>query len=52
MSLYFYPNTVVYIAKTVKPSDRGKLESINFNQNNLKVELVVRGFAWLGKHLE
>jgi len=52
VGLYFYPNSVINIAKTITPSDRGELEitTVNqeyLNQSNLKVELMGRGYAWL-----
>ena len=52
IGLYFYPNSVINIAKKIKPSFRGELEitEINqayLNQGNLKVEVMGRGFAWL-----
>jgi len=50
--LYFYDNDVVSIAETIKPSRRGELEITDINNlylknNNMKVELLGRGFAWL-----
>lgn len=52
VGLYFYPNKVVEVAKNIKPSRRGELEITAVNQfflqqQQLKVELMGRGFAWL-----
>ena len=52
VGVYFYPNSVVEIAKNVKPSERGELEITTVNQTylkmgNLKMQVMSRGFAWL-----
>ena len=51
--LYFYDNNVVNLAREIKPSERGELEITDLNRvymehNQLHVELLGRGFAWLG----
>ena len=50
--MYYYPNNVIEMARKIKPSDRGELEITEINRlylerDELKVELMGRGFAWL-----
>lgn len=52
VGLYFYPNSVIDIAKNIKPSERGELEITTVNQTflerqQLQVKTLQRGFAWL-----
>ncbi len=52
VGLYFYPNSVIEIAKGIKPSSRGELEITSVNQyyllqERLKLQVMSRGFAWL-----
>lgn len=52
VGLYFYPNSVIDIAKNIKPSPRGELEittvnQVYMNQKQLKLSTMGRGFAWL-----
>lgn len=52
VGLYFYPNSVIQVAKSIKPSHRGELEITSVNQvylaeGKLSIQLLGRGFAWL-----
>jgi glucose-1-phosphate thymidylyltransferase len=52
IGLYFYPNSVIEVARNVKPSNRGELEitSVNeefLNRRQLKLQIMSRGYAWL-----
>lgn len=52
VGLYFYPNSVIKVAKSIKPSKRGELEITTVNQyylkqGDLKLEIMGRGYAWL-----
>jgi len=52
VGLYFYPNSVIDVAKNIKPSPRGELEITTVNQQymirkQLKLSTMGRGFAWL-----
>ena len=50
--IYFYPNSVIKVTKSIKPSERNELEITSVNNSyldsgKLKVEVLERGFAWL-----
>ncbi len=52
VGLYFYPNSVIEIAKGISPSSRGELEITSINQeylnlNQLNIEIMGQGFVWL-----
>jgi len=52
VGLYYYPNNVIQISKSIKPSERGELEISSINEEYLKsemlnVEILGRGFTWL-----
>ena len=52
VGLYFYPNSVIKIAESIKPSNRGELEITSVNEeylklSKLKVNIMGRGYAWL-----